>query len=339
MPRRPPRPRVTGGTLLILILVLVLHLALAVASGCASCADILSVPGDGPQPAGDRQLTATGSLWAEAEAGHDSNPTEGSVHALAKSHGAPDSFVEYQACGRASLPLAPWLAVVLKERADDREYQGDRAQDSGLAHSEVQLPVALDRATDLVPVGYVEDRWYGHDYYSTVQRGALRWTQHWNRDWDSDLTPYIERDRYRPPNRYQDATIDGGDAALTWWVPGRRWLVALTVGVGGALADARVDFAGYKQDDVTLDQLWDLPGRIRADLDLDWSPTLYEAFAPGTRKLRQDRTFTGDLQLSRPLLRWLLAMGEVTLTSVRSNVTSDQYHAVVVSAGMRITTY
>jgi hypothetical protein len=335
MPRRPHRLPATRGTLL----TLALHLALAAARGSACGVDILAAPGDSPQPAGDRPQAAGGSLWAEAEAGHDSDPTAGSPHALAKSHGAPDSFVEYQAAGRCSLPLAPWLALVLKERADDREYQGDKPEDSGLVHSEVQLPLALGRAADLVPYGYVEDQWYGHDYYSTVQRAALRWTEHWTHDWDSDLIPYVERDRYRPPNRFQDATIDGCDAALTWWVPGRCWLAALTAGVGGALANARVDYAAYKQDDANLDQRWELPGRIRADLDLDWSPTLYEAFAPGTRKLRQDRTFTGDLQLSRPLLRWLLVVGELTLTSVRSNVPIDQYHELVMSAGIRVTTY
>jgi hypothetical protein len=296
----------------------------------SACAADATPPSDGLDP-------LSGSVWVEGDAGHDSNPTVGGVHALVRTHGPPDYFLEEQAEGKATLPLYPNLDLVLKSRVDDRDYQGDLPEDSDLIHSEVQLPLKLGTDTELVPYGWVEDQWYGHDYYSTEQRGAIRWTQHWTLEWDTDLVPYLERDRYRPPNRYQDLTMDGVDADVTWWVPGKHWLMAVTLSVGGALADARAVYASFKQDDINLDQLWTLPAEIRADLDLDWSPTYYEGFAPGTHKLRLDRTFTGNLHLQRPLMRWLIAEADATLTSDHSNFPADQYHEIVLSIGLRIT--
>jgi hypothetical protein len=312
---------------------------------CCDAALVTTSAADGPDgpvnpaPAEVVSDSATGTLKAEGDFGHDSNPTEGGSHALTKTHGPPDYFIEGQADGRVSLPIYPFISMVLRERTDVRTYQGDLPEDSALVHSEVQLPLRLTGPAELVPYGWVEDQWYGHDYYSTDQRGALRWTEHWSTDWDTDLVPYLERDRYRPPNRIEDAAIDGVDANLTWWVPGRCWLMAVTLGAGGALGNAHVTYASYKQDDVNVDQLWALPGLLRADLDLDWSPTYYEAFAPLTHKLRQDRAFTLDLHMTRPLLRWLVVVGDLSVLSVHSNFQPDQYHEIVMSIGLRITTW
>ena len=292
---------------------------------------------DVPPPPDSDADQVTGVLWVEGEAGHDSNPTTGS--ALTRMHGAPDSFLDYQGSGKLTVPLVHGLDLVLKEHADDREYQGDLPDDSTLLHNEAQLPVALGHGTSLVPFFYLDDQWYSHDYYSTIQRTGLRWTQNWTSDWVTDLAPYIERDRYRAPNRYQDATVDGGDATLTWWVPGRHILESLALAIGGAIADARAVYASYKQDDVNLDQLYLLPGRVRADLDVDWSPTYYESFAPGTRKLRQDRAMTIDLHLERSLTYWLMAVADASLTSIQSNFRVDQYHEIILSAGLRLTLF
>jgi hypothetical protein len=210
----------------------------------------------------------SGSFSAEVDGGYDSNPTQGSAQAVNRTHGDRDVFAEGQATARLSIPLLPAvLPLVLKARADDREYSREEAEDHVLIDSAAELPARFGDTT-IAPRASVDDEWYGDAYYSTTRTGALRWTQDWSADWSSDLVPFLARTSYRPPNRTEDGTLASVDASATWFVPRGHLLRALTLELGGAHYDARVYANTYDQATLGIDQDWRLGWETGLELDV-----------------------------------------------------------------------
>lgn len=276
----------------------------------------------------------SGSLSAELDGGYDSNPTQGSTQAANRTHGDRDAFAEGQAAARLSIPLVPAvLPLVLKGRADDREYSRAEAEDHVLIHSAAELPARLGDTT-IAPQVAVDDEWYGDAYYSTTRKGSLRWTQDWSADWSSDLVPFLARTSYRPPNRPEDGTLTGIDASATWFLPRGHLLRTLTLELGVAHYDARTFANTFDQATLGLDQDWRLGWEVGLELDAAWLPTVYQAPTGGRRGERHDRIFELDAALTRPLAARFDARLVFSVTNDHSNRPNQQYHQAVVSLGV-----
>jgi hypothetical protein len=272
------------------------------------------------------------SLTAAADAGYDTNPTQGGIQSPNRTHGDPDTFVEGSASARLTLPTGP-LPVVIANRADDREYSHQEADDHALIHSSIEVPIALGPAT-LAPKAAVDNEWYNHAYYDTTTRLGLRWTQDWSTAWSTDLVPFISRSTYRPPNRGEDGTEIGFETSATWWIPGRLTVRSLSIDAGLSHTDAHAIANSRTQALLGVNLDVRLGWHIDGLLDLEWLPTRYHSPVAGRRDARSDRTFEIDASLTRPIVEELEAQLTLAITNDQSNRPAQQYHELVVSAGI-----
>ena len=180
----------------------------------------------------------------------------------------------------------------------------------------------------------MDNEWYDHAYFDTTTRFGLRWTQDWSAEWSTDLVPFISRATYRPPNRGEDGTEIGFETSATWWVPGRRTVRSLSIDAGLSNTDAHAVANSMTQALIGLDLDVRLGWRVDGLLDLEWLPTRYHSPVAGHRDARADRIFELDDSLKRPLVGALDAQVSLAITNDQSNRPAQQYHQVVVSAGV-----